>query len=263
MHREPMGYDLFGDPYFEDDVAVPEPEQLREFTPQTLPKCFRTWQQIRDVGLESVGPPVGLLSWTPSGACAPKTAKVYDISKARKAGPREPDLFELFEEAEEQEPLAAAGGVGRVHPVISQGVLALAAWSEWVPLIGAEVPRLPGVYLARRGQSGPIVYVGMSGERQGEGLRGRIRRYTSGKALASGLGEAVFDRALADLDWVRERLAEVESGQPMRATGWGKAALTWADLHVCWAITADGEAARVLEEQVLSLESVDWWNRAR
>ncbi|MDX3683693.1 hypothetical protein PV692_08840 [Streptomyces sp. AK04-4c] len=82
-----MGYDLFGDPYFEDDVAVPEPEQLREFTPQTLPKRFRTWQQIRDVGLESVGPPVGLLSWTPSGACAPKTAKVYDISKARKAGP--------------------------------------------------------------------------------------------------------------------------------------------------------------------------------
>ncbi|MGI5397201.1 hypothetical protein [Streptomyces sp. CA-251251] len=149
-----------------------------------------------------------------------------------------------------------------MHPVISQGVLALAAWSEWVPLVGAEVRWWPGVYLARRGQNGPIVYVGMSGERQGEGLRGRIRRYTSGKALASGLGEAVLDRALADLDWLRERLAEVESGQPMRATGWGTA-LTCADLYVCWAVTADGETARVLEERVLALESVDRWNRAR
>ncbi|WP_329169726.1 hypothetical protein OG754_00140 [Streptomyces decoyicus] len=194
-----MGYDLFGDPYFEDDVAVLEPEQLRDFTPQTLPKNLGTWQQIRDVGLEPVGPPVGLLSWTLSGPCAPKTAKVYDMSKARKAVPREPDIFELIKEAEEQELSAAAGGVGRVDPVISQGVLALAAWSEWVALVGAEVPRLPGVYLARRGQNGPMAYVGMSGERQGEGLRGRIRRYSSGKALASGLFELHASQEAAPL----------------------------------------------------------------
>lgn len=147
--------------------------------------------------------------------------------------------------------------------MIGQSVLDLATWSEWVPLASADVPRLPGVYLARRGQNGPMVYVGMAGERRGEGLRGRVRRYTSGKALASGLGEAVFDRALADAGWLRERLAEVESGQPMRATGWGRAALTWADLHICWAVTADGAAARALEDQVLALGSMDWWNRAR
>ncbi|MET9515561.1 hypothetical protein [Streptomyces sp. NPDC002994] len=90
-----------------------------------------------------------------------------------------------------------------------------------------------------------------------------MRRYTSGKALASGLGEAVFDRALADASWLRERLAEVETGRPKRATDWGKAALAWADLHVCWAVTASGDAAEALEKKVLTLETVDWWNRDR
>ncbi|MFG2569171.1 hypothetical protein ACGFR6_27560 [Streptomyces sp. NPDC048567] len=103
----------------------------------------------------------------------------------------------------------------------------------------------------------------MAGERSGEGLRGRLRRYTSGKALASGLGEAVFDRALADADWLRERLAEVEAGRPNRATEWGKAALAWADLHICWAVTESGEMAGLLEKKVLALETVDWWNRGR
>jgi hypothetical protein len=91
------------------------------------------------------------------------------------------------------------------------------SWSAWVSLSNAEVPRQPGVYLARQGAAGPVVYVGMAGERSGQGLRGRLRRYTSGKALASGLGEAVFDRALADANWLRERLAEVETSRPTGA----------------------------------------------
>ncbi|MCJ0875260.1 hypothetical protein [Streptomyces sp. AP-93] len=147
--------------------------------------------------------------------------------------------------------------------MISREVLAVASWSDWVPLAAAEAPTSPGVYLARRGTSGPVVYVGMAGERQGKGLNGRLRRYTSGKALASGLGEAVFDRALADPVWLRERLAEVETGKPMRATGWGKAALAWADLHVCWATTDNRETAIALEKKVLAMETVDWWNRDR
>jgi hypothetical protein len=147
--------------------------------------------------------------------------------------------------------------------MISERIGSLASWSDWLPLVTAEAPRLPGVYLARRGASGPLVYVGMAGERDGKGLRGRLQRYTSGKALASGLGEAVFDRALADPDWLREQLAEVESGRPMRATAWGKAALLWADLHVCWAVTESREDAVALEKKVLALEDVEWWNRAR
>lgn len=106
----------------------------------------------------------------------------------------------------------------------SQVVGNLAAWTDWVPLLSADPPLSPGVYLARQGATGPLVYVGVgAGERKAGGLRGRLRRYTSGKALASGLGEAVFDRALADPQWLRERVAEVECGRAMRATGWGKA----------------------------------------
>ncbi|MFD8008255.1 hypothetical protein [Streptomyces mirabilis] len=140
----------------------------------------------------------------------------------------------------------------------------MAQWTNWVPLVSADPPLLPGVYLARQRANGPVVYVGVgAGERKAGGLRGRLRRYTSGKALASGLGEAIFDRALADPQWLRQRLAEVESGRPMRATGWGKAALLWADLHVCWTVTKTRADAVALEKEVLALQGVDWWNRAR
>jgi hypothetical protein len=61
----------------------------------------------------------------------------------------------------------------------------------------------PGVYMARE-PGGSIVYVGRAAERAGggkpKGLRGRLSVYVSGKGLASGLGEAVLDRALADAD---------------------------------------------------------------
>ena len=144
-----------------------------------------------------------------------------------------------------------------------QEIMALADWSTWVPLLGAEAPREAGVYLIRQRETGLMVYVGMAGPRQGDGLRGRLRRYTSGKALASGLGEAVFDRALADAGWVRARLAEIEADQPLRATGWGKAALMWADLEVCWAVVATAAAAVTLEKRILGTEGVEWWNRSR
>lgn len=125
-------------------------------------------------------------------------------------------------------------------------------------------PRRPGVYLAREGLDGPIVYVGMAGERRGQGIRGRLNVYRRGKALVSGLGEAVMDRALADTGWLHERLAEVEQGRPMRATAWGQAAIVRANLHVCWAITVDGRSASELERAVLlALESGELWNRAR
>ncbi|MER6017726.1 hypothetical protein [Streptomyces anulatus] len=146
---------------------------------------------------------------------------------------------------------------------MSQGLQGMAPWTEWVPLISADPPPSPGVYLARQGAGGPVVYVGVgAGARKGGGLRGRLGRCTSGKALASGLGEAIFDRALADRDWLRKRLAEVESGRPMRAAQWGRAALMWADLHVCWALTEDREEALALERRVLAVQGIGWWTRA-
>lgn len=135
----------------------------------------------------------------------------------------------------------------------------VAAWSAWVPFAEAvqAAPREPGVYLARQGDE--VLYVGMAGPRDRggkaapRGLRGRLAFYGSGKALASGLGEAVFTRAIADADWVRARLANVEAGHPGTLRDWGRAAFQRADLEVCWAVTADRAAATELERQVIDL----------
>ena len=149
-------------------------------------------------------------------------------------------------------------------------VEALAEWSRWVPLRNAinTAPREPGVDLARRGADGPVVYVGMAGERAGEragpGLRGRLAVYSSGKGLVSGLGEAALDRALADPEWLAERLAELERGAPVRAKEWGRQAVVHADIHTRWTICPDRDSARRLEEECLGiLRGVDLWNRQR
>lgn len=139
------------------------------------------------------------------------------------------------------------------------GMAGLAAWSPWVPFTEAvqSAPREPGVYLAREGDE--VLYVGMAGPRDRggkaapKGLRGRLAFYGSGKALASGLGEAVFARAIADADWLRARLADVEAGHPGTLRDWGRAAFLRADLEVCWAVTADKAAATKLERRVIDL----------
>ena len=145
------------------------------------------------------------------------------------------------------------------------GIADLAPWSQWAALSDAQAPKLRGVYLARQGQAGPLVYVGMAGERSGKGIRGRLQVYT-GKGLSSGLGEAAFDRALADPAWLRLRLAEVDAGTPMRARDWARAALARADLYVCWSVTADEAAAQGLETRVIQTirasGEITLWNRA-
>jgi hypothetical protein len=144
--------------------------------------------------------------------------------------------------------------------VTSLSVLSdVADWSPWVPFTEAvrTAPREPGVYLARQGYE--VLYVGMAGPRDRggkaapKGLRGRLAFYGSGKALASGLGEAVFARAIADPDWLRARLADVEAGHPGTLRDWGRAAFQRADLEVCWAVTADKAAATELERRVIDL----------
>ncbi|MGH8972782.1 MAG: hypothetical protein ACRD0C_06205 [Acidimicrobiia bacterium] len=133
--------------------------------------------------------------------------------------------------------LVDADGARVLDPL--SAVETLADWSPWIPFSEAlhSAPRLPGVYLAREGKTGPVVYVGMAGERAGtsgrspKGLRGRLAVYASGKALTSGLGEAVADRAFADAEWLRARIAEAERGEPRRAKEWGRAAFDRADLQ--------------------------------
>lgn len=148
----------------------------------------------------------------------------------------------------------------------------LADWSEWVPfeVCISSAPTLPGVYVARETQSLQIIYVGMAGERRGlspdgkpKGLRGRLNVYASGKALTSGLGEAVFDRALADEAWLSRRLANLRSGTPERAKAWGRLAFERASLEVCWATSEDKTSARLLELKTLNaLNDTGLWNRA-
>lgn len=155
----------------------------------------------------------------------------------------------------------------RVSASANERLAFLAEWSPWCPFEEAErlAPRRPGVYLARQRADGPLVYVGKASERSdGGGLWRRLRAYRSGKAITNGLGEAIFDRALANHEWLQARLAEVEAGAPMRTAAWGRVALQHAELYLCWATTADGDAATVLERRVLdALAEAPLWNRSR
>jgi hypothetical protein len=141
---------------------------------------------------------------------------------------------------------------------------ALASWSEWMPFAEAALnaPRQPGVYLARTASA--VVYVGMAAERRGQGVRGRLTVYRRGRAAVSGLGEAAMDRALADPDWLRQRLAQVEAGAPARTRDWASAAIERAALQVRWATVPTGAEAKSLERAVLdAYADVALWNRAR
>jgi len=154
-----------------------------------------------------------------------------------------------------------------VHRVTdASGAIALggAEWSSWTALAVAakSATRSAGVYLARVGED--IVYVGMAGERRGQGVRGRLTVYARGRGAVSGLGEAALDRALADPDWVAERLSQLLRHGPTRAKDWAAAAFDRESLEVAWTAAADAEAARELERQVLiELADADLWNRAR
>ena len=115
-----------------------------------------------------------------------------------------------------------------------------------------------------RDEAAVTVYVGMAGERKGQELHGRLLLYLTGKAAVSGLGEAAFDRALADADRVTERLAHIDQGEPERAKTWARLAVQRADLQVRWAETTDRAAARQLERDVLTaLKARALWNRLR
>jgi len=157
---------------------------------------------------------------------------------------------------------AAALGTDIGSLSVRSGAVPDVEWSEWLPFVVATqtAPRLPGVYLVRRTIAADVVYIGSAGERRGAGLRGRLRVYASGKGAVSGLGEAVLDRAVADADWLRSRLAEVAAGHPRRVKEWARLAMEWAELEVCWTVTADKASAEALERQLI-VSFTGLWNR--
>lgn len=137
----------------------------------------------------------------------------------------------------------------------------LAAWSAWTPLATANYRHVtqPGVYMMRDGRDGAIVYVGLAGERSGNGLRGRLDKY---RGLSSGFGEAVLAQALADPGFLRVRLEEALAGQPLDIREWMREAVRRAEVEVRWAIASDGATAERLEDEVLGLlRQHGLWNR--
>lgn len=138
-------------------------------------------------------------------------------------------------------------------------------WSEWVPFANAlkVAPRFPGVYMfriAKEPQRGPV-YIGMAGERRGNGLRGRLAIYASGKGAGSGLGEHAFDRALEDPKWLQARLDEAHAGRPMRAKAAARSAIDHAGLEVRWQTVETRALALQLEAELITEYRVQLWNR--
>lgn len=139
----------------------------------------------------------------------------------------------------------------------------LAGWSEWEPFAVAapRAPLVPGVYQMRL-RAGSIVYVGMAGERKGNGIRGRLSIYRRGKGAVSGFGEAALDRALASTEFIEKHLENVRAGNPARASIWAQDAIRWLDVEVRWAICETRDAALALEIAVVELLLThEIWNR--
>lgn len=139
----------------------------------------------------------------------------------------------------------------------------LVAWSSWEPFETAALtaPLTPGVYQMRT-RDGAIVYVGMAGERRGQGLRGRLSIYRRGKGAVSGFGEAALDRALADAGFIESHVDAVREGRPARASVWAQDAIRWLDVEIRWATCATQAEALELEDAAVGiLTPYGIWNR--
>jgi hypothetical protein len=146
---------------------------------------------------------------------------------------------------------------------VYKSVDGLALWSDWAPFaVAAPVaPTTPGVYQLRLPDK-TIVYVGMAGERKGNGLRGRLSIYRRGKGAVSGFGEAALDRALANPAFVEDHLEAIRSGNPARASRWAQDAIQWFNVDIRWAVCATRADALALETSAVELLKPHLiWNR--
>ena len=122
--------------------------------------------------------------------------------------------------------------LGRLAPQGIRRRRKLGPWSAGDRSINPASWRSPagGLHGASRAH-GPVIHVGMAGERSGrgtktpKGLNGRLSAYLTGPGLGGGLLGRSFDRALRDGAWLRERIADLETGKCARANNWVKAAL--------------------------------------
>jgi hypothetical protein len=148
-------------------------------------------------------------------------------------------------------------------------VEASANWSGWAPFaaVGGNAPTTPGVYLFRTSPKHRVIYVGVAGPRDGNGtkdptgLRGRFAIYRGGRV--TGFGQAIFDTALADREFLMARLAELDAGTPRRGVDWVRAAYEHYRPEVRWVSVEDKQQAIALENRIVHLlKPYDLLNRA-
>jgi hypothetical protein len=144
-----------------------------------------------------------------------------------------------------------------------QGALASvdasANWSDWASFaaVGARAPTTSGVYLFRTSPEHRVIYVGIAGPRDGNGtkdpsgLRGRFAIYRGGRV--TGFGQAIFDTALADREFLSARLAELETGTPRRGVDWVRAAYEHYRPEVRWVSVNNKQQAIDLEKRIVTL----------
>ena len=78
------------------------------------------------------------------------------------------------------------------------------------------------------------------------------------------LTNLALERALADVVWLRARLARVEEGERMTVQDWARDAVAWASLEFSYATVRDGPASVALENSTIAaLHGHDLWNRRR
>ncbi|MBT2498612.1 hypothetical protein J7E25_05850 [Agromyces sp. ISL-38] len=145
-------------------------------------------------------------------------------------------------------------------------VEAAADWSAWAPFaaVATSAPTTPGVCLFRANSR--IIYLGVAGPRDGNGrkdptgLYGRFSIYRGGRI--TGFGQAIFDMALADRDFLAARQAELEAGSAQTRRRLGRAAYEHISPDVRWTTVLTKLDALQLEKSIVGLLRVyDLLNR--
>ena len=159
---------------------------------------------------------------------------------------------------------AGAPGIDAPLLPIDDATLDALEWSEWIPFeqSAEQAPVLPGVYVVReRGQEqNPPLYIGQAGERNGKGLRGRLKVYSSGMGATSGLGKYAMNLALADSAWLAQFVHEAEAGRPESVERMARRAIDRLNLEVRWVPCVHRKAAMLLEAALVKKHSSTLWN---
>lgn len=159
---------------------------------------------------------------------------------------------------------AGASGLNATLLPITQETLDSLEWSPWVPFDQASnaAPALPGVYMLRKegSEDHPPVYIGEASERNGKGLRGRLKSYSLGKSATTGLGKHAMDQALTDYQWLQQLVTNAQAGSAEPIESVARSAIDRLNLEVRWVTCIHRKAAMVLEAALMARHADTLWN---